>query len=66
MEAFKYNTIVEKDGEIKISGVPCKKGEKVEMILLLEGSKKTRTDSFTAIKLKTLNYKFDRDEINER
>jgi hypothetical protein len=36
MEAICLHKIVEKDGEISITGLPCKKGQHVEMILLME------------------------------
>jgi hypothetical protein len=38
MEAVCLHKIVEKDGEISIRGLPCKKGQHVEMILLMEPS----------------------------
>jgi hypothetical protein len=36
MEAVRYYTVVEKDGEISMTDLPCKKGQYVEMILLME------------------------------
>jgi len=36
MEAICLHKIVEKDGEISVTGLPCKKGQPVEMILLME------------------------------
>ncbi len=36
MEAIRLHKMVEKDGEIVITGLPCKKGQAVEMIILLE------------------------------
>ncbi|MBI2266199.1 MAG: hypothetical protein HYU64_13660 [Armatimonadetes bacterium] len=38
MEAIRLRKTVEKDGEIVLQGLPCKKGESVEMILLIEPS----------------------------
>lgn len=38
MEAIRLHKVVEKDGEISMSGLPCKKGQQVEMILLMESS----------------------------
>ena len=35
MEAIRLHEIVEKDGEILVTGLPCKKGQTVEMILLM-------------------------------
>ena len=36
MNSIKLNTVLEKDGEIKIDGVPYKKGDKVEMLIQLD------------------------------
>ncbi len=36
MDAIKVNTVIRKDGEIKVSGMPFKKGQSVEMIILVE------------------------------
>jgi hypothetical protein len=36
MEALRLNTVVKKDGEITMTGLPYKKGQKVEMILLVQ------------------------------
>lgn len=36
MEAIRLHQVVEKDGEISVTGLPCKKGQYVEMILLIE------------------------------
>lgn len=38
MEAIRIHKVVEKDGEISVGGLPCKKGQYVEMILLIEPS----------------------------
>lgn len=38
MGTVHVNTIVEKDGEITMRGLPFKKGDRVEMILLPAGS----------------------------
>jgi len=38
MEAIRIQKVVEKDGEILMKGLPCKKGQQVEMILLIETS----------------------------
>jgi hypothetical protein len=34
MATFRVNTVVKKDGEITMRGLPFKKGDRVEMILL--------------------------------
>jgi hypothetical protein len=38
METIRLNKIVEKDGEISVSGLPCKKGQQVEITLVIEPS----------------------------
>ena len=38
MEAVRLNTVVKKDGEITMRGLPFKKGDRVEMILLSESA----------------------------
>ncbi len=36
MEAIRLHTTIEKDGEIVVTGLPCLKGQTVEMIVLIE------------------------------
>ena len=36
MEAVRLHKIVEKDGEIVVTGLPCKKGQSIEVIVLVE------------------------------
>ena len=36
MEARRIHQLVETDGEITVRGLPCKRGQQVEMILLLD------------------------------
>jgi len=38
MEAIRINKLVEKDGEISLTGLPYKKGQRIEMIILPESS----------------------------
>jgi hypothetical protein len=38
MEAIRINKLVEKDGEISLTGLPYKKGQHLEMIILPESS----------------------------
>lgn len=38
METIRIQKVVEKDGEILMKGLPCKKGQHVELILLIEPS----------------------------
>lgn len=51
MEAIRLHKIVEKDGEILVTGLPCKKGQRVEMILLLESSAMSTRSRLTANRL---------------
>jgi len=48
MEAIRINKVIEKDGEIFVTGLPCKKGQYVEMILLIESSTMPRHTHLTA------------------
>lgn len=36
VKALRTYTIVEKDGEINLTGLPCKKGQRVETIILFQ------------------------------
>ncbi len=36
MEAIRLHKIIEKDGEISVTGLPYQKGQQVEMILLIK------------------------------
>jgi hypothetical protein len=36
MEAVRLHRVVEKDGELLLTGLPCKKGQQVEIIVLTE------------------------------
>ena len=69
MEALKYKTIVKNDGVINLTGVPFKKGQEVEMIILIETPAAKREGSgkkFNAVKINTSGFKFDREAANER
>lgn len=39
MDAVRITSVIEKDGEIRLTGLPYKKGESVEAILLSSGRK---------------------------
>ena len=52
MEAIRLHKVVEKDGEILMCGLPCKKGQKIEMILLMEASDKPKHHHMTAHELR--------------
>jgi hypothetical protein len=69
MEAIKYKTIVQHDGIINLTGLPYKKGQEVEMIILIESSghsKKNENRNFSALTMKTSGFKFQRESANER
>lgn len=51
MEAICLHKLVEKDGEISAKGLPCKKGQHVEMILLMESSTLSGQPRLTARQL---------------
>lgn len=51
MEAIQLRKVVEKDGEIRVTGLPCKKGQRVELILLIEPSTKAKLLPLTAHRL---------------
>jgi len=52
MEAIRIQKVVEKDGEILMKGLPCKKGQHVEMILLIEPSETPTQRRATADRLR--------------
>ena len=51
MEAMRLRKVVERDGEIFVTGLPYKKGQYVEMILLVEPSAMPRRPRLTARRL---------------
>jgi endonuclease YncB( thermonuclease family) len=52
MEAIRIQKVVEKDGEIFMSGLPFKKGQHVEMIFLIEPSNTPRQRYLPADRLR--------------
>lgn len=48
MEAIRLERVVKKDGEIVLKGLPYKKGDSVEMILLAKPKRKRRKRGMTA------------------
>ena len=48
MEAIRLHKVIEKDGEILVTGLPFKKGQYVEMILLIEPSAMPKRSHLTA------------------
>ena len=48
MQAIRVRKVVERDGEIRATGLPCKKGQAVEMILLIDASVESERPCLTA------------------
>ena len=48
MEALRINKLVEKDGEISLKDLPVKKGQQVEMIILLKTPDRPQKKFMTA------------------
>ena len=53
MEAIRLHKLVEKDGQIMLKNLPFKKGQSIEMIVLIESNDKSATQPLTARKLRT-------------
>ena len=51
MEEIRMQRAVEKDGEIHLTGLPYKKGQHVEMILMVDPSKQPQHPRLTAREL---------------
>lgn len=51
MEAVRLQWVIEKDGELLITGLPCKKGQRVEVIVLTETSETIKPARLTAKQL---------------
>ena len=51
MEAVRVHKVVEKDGEILLTGFPCKKGQQIEMIVLIEPAAMPERPRLTARQL---------------
>lgn len=68
MEALRLNTIIKKDGEIVMRGLPYKKGEQVEMILLAQPATKHKRHALTSRQLRRsalIGMWKDRDDIKD-
>lgn len=48
MEALRVKTTIEKDGEISLTGLPYTKGDEVEMILLVQPTRRIKRRPLTA------------------
>jgi hypothetical protein len=75
MNAFKVESYVETDGELHLTGLPCRKGNRVEVIVLITDDK-TEADREEALQrflaeARASNFKSEgpypsRDELHER
>ncbi len=53
MEAIRLHKLIEKDGQIMLKNLPFKKGQCVEMIVLVDSNDKSAVQPLTAKKLRT-------------
>lgn len=51
MKALRVHKIIEKDSEIHLTGLPCKKGQHIELIVLIEPVEEKARPSLTARQL---------------
>lgn len=51
MEAIRLHKVIEKDGELVVTDLPCKKGQHVELIVLTESSAELNRSPLTARRL---------------
>ncbi len=68
MEAIRLHKTVEKDGEIVLTRLPRRKGQSVEMIVLIDDVKSSTRPSLTAKQLRQsdlVGLWKDRDDIGE-
>ncbi|MEI6218039.1 MAG: hypothetical protein WCP86_04010 [bacterium] len=53
MEAIRVRSAVVRDGEIRVTGLPCHKGEDIEVILFMNSSESNPKRQLTARKLRS-------------
>jgi len=53
MEAIRLHKLIEKDGQIMLKNLPFKKGQAIEMIVLIESNDKSAPQPLTAKQLRT-------------
>jgi hypothetical protein len=66
MEAIRLHQLIEKDGQIILNNLPFKKGQSIEMIVLVDSNDKSAAQTLTAKKLRTsglIGLWKDRDDI---
>jgi hypothetical protein len=75
MQAVKMNAWVEKDGELHLTGLPCKKGDYMEVILLIPNrpTEEERQEALKRMQERAEQVQFrstgpypTRDELHER
>ncbi len=52
MDAIRVNTVIQKDGELAVTGLPYKKGEQVELIVLTHPAARSKRRALTARRLR--------------
>jgi hypothetical protein len=75
MQAVKAQALIEKDGELHLANLPCKKGDRVEVIILI-ANQPTEEERLAALRrfqarADGLNFRstgphLTRDELHER
>lgn len=66
MEAIRLHKLIEKDGQIMLKDLPFKKGQSVEMIVMIDSNDKSAARPLTASKLRSsgiVGLWKDRDDI---
>ncbi|MFQ5627314.1 MAG: hypothetical protein ACE5I1_01030 [bacterium] len=69
MEAMRVQQMIERDGEIRLTGLPYKKGQFVEIIILNQSDGKSKRPLLTAknlLRSDLVGLWKDRDEIKDR
>ena len=70
MGTIRRNVIIENDGEIRCSGVPLKKGDEIELVIITDNLKVqpmgNRSPIFSALRISTSGFIFNREKANER
>jgi hypothetical protein len=65
MSALRIHTIVKKDGEISMIGLPFKKGQSVDLILLPESSESTTLTARQLLQSGLIGLWKDREDIHD-
>jgi hypothetical protein len=69
MEAIRLQRVIEKDGELLLTDLPCKKGQRVEVIVLAEPPTSLQPPRLTAKRLLesgVVGLWQDREDITDR